>query len=202
MTTGCTHGDDIADGPRIAVVGTSGSGKTVLAKQVAQQLGIRHVELDALYWGPDWEPVPFDVFRQRITEALNGYAWVVDGNYSKLRDITWARVQTVVWLDYPLVVVLARLICRTVRRSLTGEELWSGNREELWRALASRDSIVLWALRTYWRRRREYPALAGQPQYAHLTFVRLKSPGAARKWLTGLCDGIGSPGQGRERERK
>ncbi|NLF02781.1 MAG: adenylate kinase [Anaerolineales bacterium] len=192
----------MADGPRIAVVGTSGSGKTVLAEQVAQQLGIRHVELDALYWGPDWEPVPFDVFRQRITEALNGYAWVVDGNYSKVRDIAWARVQTVVWLDYPLVVVLARLICRTVRRSLTGEELWSGNREELCRALASRDSIVLWALRTYWRRRREYPTLAGQPQYAHLTFVRLKSPGAARKWLAGLCDGISSPGQGRERERK
>ena len=139
MTTGWAHRDDATDGPRIVVVGTTGSGKTVLAGRVAQQLGIRHVELDALHWGPDWEPAPLAVFRQWTAEALNGDAWVVDGNYSKVRDITWARAQTVVWLDYPLVVTLARLSCRTVRRSLTHEELWSGNREELWRALTSRD---------------------------------------------------------------
>jgi adenylate kinase family enzyme len=65
---------------RIAVVGTTGSGKTALARRVSRQLDIPHVELDALYWGPHWAPAPTEVFRQRAAQALSGDAWVVDGN--------------------------------------------------------------------------------------------------------------------------
>ena len=88
-------------GPRrIAVVGTSGSGKTTLAHRLAERLGIPHVELDALHWGPNWTPVAADLFRERVAQALSGEAWVVDGNYSRVRDIIWTRADTLVWLDY------------------------------------------------------------------------------------------------------
>lgn len=178
MSAGC--------GRRISVVGTSGSGKTTTASQIARRLGIRHVELDALRWGPDWTPAPLEPFRACVAEALEGEAWVVDGNYSKVRDIVWRRADTVVWLDYALPVVMWQLVRRTVRRSVCRKVLWGGNRESLRKAFLSRDSILLWALQTYGRRRREYPALLAQPEHAHLTAVRLRSPRETRDWLSAL----------------
>ena len=171
---------------RIVVIGTSGSGKTTTARQLAQRLGRPHVELDALHWEPNWTEAPLDVFRARVIEALKDDAWVVDGNYSKVRDIVWSRADTVVWLDYSLPVILWRLVWRTLRRSLLREELWSGNRESLRMSLFSRESIVLWALQTYRRRRREYPVLLARPEYAHLTVLHLRSPRAARDWLSSI----------------
>jgi adenylate kinase family enzyme len=169
---------------RIAVVGTSGSGKTTLAHRLAQQLGIPHVELDALYWDPNWTPAPPDLFRERAAEALSGQTWTADGNYSTVRDIVWKRADTVVWLDYSLPVIMGRVTWRTLRRSIGREELWNENRERLQEALLSRDSIVWWALRTYHRRKKEFPNLFSLPEYAHLNVVHLRSPQAAREWLS------------------
>jgi adenylate kinase family enzyme len=173
-------------GRRIAVVGTTGSGKTTIAQRIAQRLAITHVELDALHWGPDWTPAPAEAFQERTAQALSGDAWVVDGNYSKVRDIVWSRADTVVWLDYPLLVILGQLAWRTLRRVITREELWQGNRERFVAQFASRDSLFLWALRTYPRRRREYPVLLERPEYAHLALAHLRSPRAARHWLASL----------------
>ena len=173
-------------GQRTAVVGTSGSGKTITASQIAHRLGIPHVELDALHWEPDWTPAPLDVFRERVARALSGDAWVVDGNYGKVRDVVWGRADTVVWLDYRLTVIMGQLVRRTWRRAVTREALWSGNRESLRQTLFSRESILLWALQTYRRRRREYPVLFDRPEYAHLMVVRLRSPRETRAWLSGL----------------
>jgi len=173
-------------GQRIAVVGTTGSGKTTMARRIAQRLAINHVELDALHWGPNWTPAPTELFREHTAQALNGDAWVVDGNYSKVRDVVWSRADTIVWLDYPLLVILGRLAWRTLRRVITREELWQGNRECFAAQFASRDSLFLWALRTYPRRRREYPTLLQRPEHIHLAVVHLRSPRAARDWLASL----------------
>jgi adenylate kinase family enzyme len=172
-------------GQRISVVGTTGSGKTTLARQISQRLAIPHVELDALHWQPNWTEVSLDIFRDRTEQALSSNRWVVDGNYSKVRDIIWSRADTVVWLDYTLPVIMTRLLRRTFRRVVLQEELWSGNRETLQLAL-SRDSILLWALRTYKKRRREYPILFEQPDYAHLKVVHLRSPKTTNAWLSSL----------------
>jgi len=173
-------------GRRISVIGTSGSGKTTTAGQIARRLGIPHVELDALHWEPNWTEAPLDLFRERVSQALSGDDWAVDGNYSKVRDIVWSRADTIVWLNYALPVIMWQLVQRTLRRSLTQEELWSGNRESLRKALFSRDSILLWALQTFRRRRREYPILLSQPAHAHLAVVQLHSPRATRDWLSSL----------------
>jgi adenylate kinase family enzyme len=173
---------------RIAVIGTTGSGKTTLASRIADRAGVPHVELDALHWGPDWTPVPLEVFRSRVTQALSGRRWVTDGNYGKVRDIVWRRADTVVWLDYGLGVVLTRLAGRTCRRIFTREELWSGNRERLWTQLFTRDSLFLWALRTYRKRRREYPELLMRAEHVHLQAIRLRSPSEATTWLSNLTE--------------
>jgi hypothetical protein len=103
-----------------------------------------------------------------------------------VRDIVWRRADTLVWLDYPFLLVLGRLLWRTIRRVVTREDLWGTNRES-WRSqFFSRDSLFLWLLKTHWRRRREYTTLTGQPECAHLRVVRLRSPRAARAWLAAL----------------
>ncbi len=173
-------------GRRIAVVGTTGSGKTTVARWISERLSIPHVELDALYWGPDWTPMPLQVFRERTVRALDGDAWVSDGNYGKVRDLVWRRADTVVWLDYALPVILGRLTWRTLRRIFTREELWSGNRERFHVQFFTRDSLFLWAFRTFPRRRREYPLLFQQSEYAHVQVICLRSPRATRNWLENL----------------
>src|SRR5919205_2933822 len=106
--------------PKIAVVGTSGSGKTTVARELARRLGVPHVELDALYHGPGWSETPAEEFRRRVAAATDGGGWVVDGNYdSKLGDLVLARADTVVWLDLPLRISLARVTLRTVGRIRT-----------------------------------------------------------------------------------
>src|SRR5205809_1832315 len=100
-TTASGHGPERLP-RRVVVVGTTGSGKTTLAGRLAQRLGVPHVELDALHWEANWVEAGDEVFRERAARALTGSAWVVDGNYSKVRDIVWGRADMVVWLDYPL----------------------------------------------------------------------------------------------------
>jgi adenylate kinase family enzyme len=171
---------------RIAVVGTTGSGKTTVSGRLARQLDCPHVELDALHWEANWTEPPLEVFRTRVARAVSDDAWVVDGNYSKVRDIVWNRAQAVVWLDYSLAVILWQLLRRALRRILTREELWSGNRETFRGQFLSRDSLFVWALKTYRRRRKNYPAHFERPEYAHIAVVRLRSPQATQRWLAGL----------------
>lgn len=170
-------------GQRICIIGTTGSGKTTLARQVSQRFLIPHIELDALHWEPNWTSAEAQVFRDRVTEALSGERWVVDGNYSAVRDIVWGKADTVVFLDYPFWLVIGRLMRRTLRRSLNQEELWSGNRENIRKSFLSQESIVLWMLQTYQPNRKKYPLLFQQPEYAHLSVVHLQSPKIAEDWL-------------------
>jgi adenylate kinase family enzyme len=168
---------------RVVIVGTAGSGKSTLAERLAARSGGVFVDLDALNWGPGWTPAPVSLFRERTTVALLGERWVVAGNYRRLRDIVWGAADTLIWLDYPLPLVLWRLLRRTVRRVLTQEELWGGNRERLRAQFASRDSLFLYAIRTHYRRRREYPADLAKPEYAHLRVFRFRRPGELEHWL-------------------
>jgi hypothetical protein len=149
---------------------------------------VPYVELDALNWGPNWTMVPIDVFKERVARAVEGDAWVIDGNYGGrgARDLVWPRADTVVWLDPPLSVILARLLARAVRRIRSGEEIWpdTGNRETYRNQFVARDNLFWWALKTYRRRRRELPEILARPEYAHLTVRHFRRPAEADAWLS------------------
>jgi adenylate kinase family enzyme len=168
---------------RIQIIGPAGSGKTALGAHLSVLLGLPHVELDSLHWRENWQQTPLDEFRQAVVEALSGDAWVVDGNYSKVRDIIWQQVQVVVWLDLPLLVVLYRLLARSLRRAISGEVLWAGNRESFRQLFFSRDSLLLYTLQTFRRRRRTYTELSAAPENERIRFVRLSSSAAVRRWV-------------------
>jgi adenylate kinase family enzyme len=171
---------------RVNVVGTSASGKTTFARALATRLGVPHVELDALHWEKGWTEAPAGVMRRRVELAIASPDWVVDGNYSVVRDLVWARAEAVVWLDFPLRTILWRYATRTRQRVRTQKELWpgTGNREMLSMHLLQRDGLLWWILTTYRRRRRDYPRLlAANP---HLAAIRLRSPLEADRWLAAI----------------
>jgi adenylate kinase family enzyme len=168
--------------PKIAVIGTSGSGKTTVARELARRLGLPHVELDALFWGPGWTETPADEFRRRVAAATQGSGWVVDGNYeSKLGDLVLGRADTVVWLDVPLRVALSRVTRRTIRRIGIGEELWNGNRESWRGGFFGWESMFVWTIRSHFKRRRQVPVQIAR--YPNLRVVRLRSPQEAESYL-------------------
>jgi adenylate kinase family enzyme len=170
-------------GTRVNVIGTTGSGKTTTAQLLARRFGLRRIEMDALSWRPNWQMTPREEFRHLVDEATHGDRWVVDGNYSDVRSILWPKLDTIVWLDYRFPRVFGQLLLRTLRRSLTHEELWNGCRERLANSFFSKDSILLWCLQTHWRRRRNYPRIFAQPEHAHIRILRFRSPRAFRAWL-------------------
>lgn len=173
-------------GQRIAIVGVTCSGKTTLARRLAQMYELAHIEMDALNWQPGWQPAPKEVFRGRVDAATSAPAWVTDGNYKEARDLTWGRAQTLIWLDYPLPLTFWRLLRRTLLRILKREALWGGNRETWGNAFFSRDSLFLYQIKSHGKHRRSYPEVAALPVYRHLTLVHLRSPAELRRWLAGL----------------
>ena len=185
---------------RVSIIGTPGSGKSTLGRELASALGVPFLELDSVFHQPGWVPLPEEEFRRRVGDAVAGERWVVDGNYSKVRDIVWARADTVVWLDLPKRIVMRRVIWRSVQRAARGTELWNGNREH-WRNLFSLDkeqSIITWAWQTHAQNRAKFTAALADQENVELDVVRLKNPAEVRRFLRSVPAGpkSGAPASG------
>ena len=163
-----------SDFDRVNLVGSSGSGKSTLGRALAQAIGQPVVEIDDLFWGPNWAPTPDETFLPRLSAALAEPRWVLDGNYDRTRALKWARATLVIWIDPPYPRVLWQVFLRTLKRSVGNVRLWRhGNRESLRRAFLSKDSILLWSFQNLGRIRRRYAL-------AHKEAIR--SPSGPR-WL-------------------
>jgi adenylate kinase family enzyme len=173
---------------RIVVVGVTGCGKSMLAEKLAQGLGLDFIDLDALYWKPDWVESSDEEFRAKVEAATRLPAWALAGNYSKLRDLIWPRAEAVVWLDYPFLLVFGRLCKRTWQRWRTQEPLWGSNYERFWPQLKiwSKKSLFYWQVHSYREHKRVYPQLFASPEYTHLKVFHFKQPGELEEWLGGI----------------
>jgi hypothetical protein len=165
---------------RIAITGPSGSGKTTLAAEIARTLGIRHVEIDALHHGPNWESCGTDVLRERVLAAIEGDGWVTDSTYyGLLGNLVSDRADILVWLDLPIPRVMWRLLRRTHVRIRDRIELWNGNVEPGW--WESTRYLIGPALGRAFANRREFPQ-----RYAHLRVCRLRSDSAVREFVQSI----------------
>ncbi len=162
---------------RINVIGTSGSGKSTCARRLANSLSIPYIEMDALFWRANWQHIDDEEFTRVLGEQLAEEAWVLDGNYTRMNPIKWQRVGIIVWVDYSFVRTCLQAIRRACQRAWDGSELWPGTgNKESFRLMFSRDSILLWTLRTYFRNRRRYLKLKQEVRQQNLIFVHLRSP--------------------------
>ena len=149
---------------RLVVIGPSGSGKTRLAARLAELLHARHVEIDALWHGPNWESCGPEELHARVSAATEGEDWISDGTYHTIiGDLVLERAETVAWLDLPVVLVIWRLVRRSWVRKRDDVVLWNGNREDRW---INQIRWLIWpAFTRAFENRRSLPArLALYPQ--------------------------------------
>ncbi|MEZ5342531.1 MAG: hypothetical protein R2706_14090 [Acidimicrobiales bacterium] len=175
---------------RIMVVGSSGAGKTTMAMALAERFELTHIELDELYHLAGWTPRERSDFRRAVAEAMARASdgWVMCGDYdSAIGELRLAAADTVVWLDYSRLVVTRRVVLRTLRRAITREELWNGNREPLanfYRWDPERN-VIRWSWTHFREKRSRYErSLAGD--WATLNVFRFTTPRSAAAWLGSL----------------
>jgi adenylate kinase family enzyme len=152
----------------------------MLAAELARTLGIRHVEIDALHHGPNWESCGEEVLRERVSAAIEGDGWVTDSTYHRmLGDLVEKRAEVLVWLDLPIPLVMWRLVKRTHVRNRDQVELWNGNVETGWRE--SWGYLIWPALRTAFKNRREFPS-----RFADVHVHRLRSDREVRAFVQSI----------------
>jgi adenylate kinase family enzyme len=175
---------------RILVAGSSGAGKTTLARAVGRILDIEHVEIDSLFHGPGWIPRP--EFENDVRRLVARPTWVSEWQYAVVKTLLADRADLIVWLDLPRRTVMRQITARTIRRRLRGQELWNGNHEPPLRAiLTDPERVIRWAWTTY-------PKTASaigevERRRPELPIVRLGTRAEADRWLAGLAREYAGP---------
>jgi len=173
---------------RINVIGTSGSGKSTFSKQLASALNAPYLEMDAIYWKPNWvEPDDVQYFSD-LKSALDCDAWVLDGNYSRTAAIKWKSVDTIIWLDYGFIRTFWQVIKRSITRAISRKEIWkgTGNKESFRRSFCSKKSVILWMLQNYHSNKRKYLALMSSEKLNDIQFYRIRSLKEAEYFLQNI----------------
>ncbi|EIC86336.1 shikimate kinase [Serratia sp. M24T3] len=170
---------------KINVIGTSGSGKSTFARQLAQKLAIPYIEMDALFWQTNWQGSTDEQLFEKLEQAIAQPAWVLDGNYRRSQPIKWRDIDLIVWVDYSFGRTLYQAVKRAIMRASSGQELWvgTGNRETFRRSFFSRESIILWTLKTFYKNRKNYQQLMASPTGQRVKFVRIRSHQQAREFV-------------------
>ena len=194
----CDRADARTGLRRISIVGSSGSGKSWLARRLSDQLAVPLHHLDALR-RRDGSLLPADEFRRRVEGLALQERWIIDGHYRDVRDLVWQRAEAIVWLNYPLSFVAGRLLLRFWRNGVRG--LMRSHRTK--GATLSMHSAPP-AVSASWRQRlarlarslaerREYGELLRAPEYAHVAVFELTSAPRTAEWLASLGDGASAP---------
>ncbi len=171
---------------RIVVIGSSCSGKSTFSQRLAHKHKVEYIELDQLHWLPNWVERPDDDFRALVTKAVSSDSWVVDGNYSVARDIVWSRATQIIWLNHSFGLVLYRSITRSINRAATKKKLFAGNVESFKQTFFSRDSIILWVLKTYHQKRKNYSKILKHVEAKGIKVIEFNNQSQVDDYLENL----------------
>lgn len=173
---------------KINIVGTSGSGKSTFGREMATKLSYPYIEMDAIFWLPNWQQASDDAFFSELIAQLEQKEWILDGNYSRTAHIKWANADTVIWIDYSFIRTIYQATKRALIRCITKKELWqnTGNVESFKQTFFSRKSILLWTLQNFKSNRTRYTKVFNDPQFCHIKFIRLTNPKMARSFIQHL----------------
>jgi adenylate kinase family enzyme len=100
---------------RVLVIGAPGSGKTTLSARLAARLGVPVHHLDRYHWDPGWSYRDSAQAREAVRALSETPAWVMDGNFAETFDLRMPRAETLVWLDYPRLTCVRRILTRTAK---------------------------------------------------------------------------------------
>lgn len=170
---------------RILVSGSTGAGKSTLARAIAGRRAIPFHEMDTLaFAGPGWQEN--ENLAEDVSRISSGPCWIFDSlGYPPVRDMLWSRADTIVWLDYSRAVVMRRVLRRSAARTLLRRRIFGGNVETL-ASWFSSDHPAWWAWTQFTARRAEIASRCANARFAPLDIIRLATPREARAWLAAL----------------
>ena len=171
---------------RVVVIGSSCSGKSTFSQKLANKMALEYIELYQLHWLPNWQERADDEFRGLVKQATASDTWVLDGNYSVVRDIVWPRATRIIWLNHSFRVVLYRSFTRSIVRAVTKIKLFAGNVETFKQTFFSRDSIILWVLQTYHQKRKRYNKLLPQLKFQGIEIIELNNQKQVQQYLKNI----------------
>jgi len=172
---------------KVIIVGVAGSGKSTLAKRISKKINARHIELDSIYHQQNWQPIETEEFIKTINEFMENDSWVFCGNYfSRLGLEFWSKADTVIWLDYPFHTALRRVFLRTLKRGLTRQVLWNGNRESLRKNLFTKDSVIRHMLTTWRKQKKRYEPIFLANKLGDTTLIKFTNDSQANEFVQSL----------------
>jgi hypothetical protein len=75
---------------RVAIVGSGGAGKSTLARELGQRLGLPVIHLDQRFWRPGWLETETEEWAATQQELAAADRWIRDGNYGATLDVRLA----------------------------------------------------------------------------------------------------------------
>lgn len=174
---------------RVHIVGNSGSGKSTLSRALGRKLAVPVLELDSVFHQPNWKSRPIPEFRAEVEQFVGSHErWIVEGNYSQVRDIVWREVDTVIWCHPPRLANLRAIVARTTRRFAKREVLWNGNREPIrnFLSLNPKRSIIAWTWARHPVVTERYGECMRKGDPSGATWIHLRSYAAIGEWLANV----------------
>jgi hypothetical protein len=99
---------------RILVLGSPGSGKTLLSGVLGRHLGLDLLRLDDFFWRPGRVRMPTDMWRLRVAELASRPAWIMDGTYEASLDLRLPAAEAIVFIRSSRWACLWRVVTRRV----------------------------------------------------------------------------------------
>ena len=183
---------DISSAQRISVVGSTGSGKTYLARDLSELLNLPLYELDLIHQKFVLRSPDRVGFSGAVAELVANEQWIIDGHYRDVRYLIWERSDLVVYLDYSPTLIATRLLGRFIRkrrdkrRTSKSAALAQTARDSAPSAASATWARRIWRLVKTIRERQEYTRILAGDDFRDIKVIKLESPLATQKWLKRL----------------
>lgn len=98
---------------KVMIIGCCGAGKSSLARRLHEKTDLPLIHLDQHYHLPEWQEPSKEDWQSKMHKLVSGDRWIIDGNYGGTMDIRMSKADTIIYMDYPTVRCLWRVIKRT-----------------------------------------------------------------------------------------